>query len=79
MGDHVNGPSKITIDAQANAWLQEPDFIAQKDGQTVNLSELLCLSEDKFLGQGYSARYPHAGTGLAFLFKVLSVNTALSI
>ena len=21
MGDHVNGPSKITIDAQANAWL----------------------------------------------------------
>ena len=79
MGDHVNGPSKITVSSQAESWLGEPDFIAANEGQVVNLSELLGLNEEKFLGPGYSNKYPYAGNGLAFLFKVLSVKTALSI
>ena len=45
----------------------------------MNLSELLSLNQEKFLGPGYSTKYPYAGNGLAFLFKVLSVRTALSI
>ena len=32
MGDHVNGPSKITLSASEHAWLGEPDFIAQNEG-----------------------------------------------
>ena len=37
------------------------------------------MSPAKFLGQRYQEKYPHARDGLAFLFKVLSVRTALSI
>ena len=79
MGDHVNGPSQFTVTEESCAWLDEPMFVASHEGQTVCLSELLQVNEAKFLGNGYSAQFPHAGTSLAFLFKVLSVRTALSI
>ena len=80
MGDHVNGPSKIAeLSADSSAWLDEPDFVSAHQGQLVDLSKLLSLNQGKFLGPGYSDKYPHAGASLAFLFNVLSVRTALSI
>lgn len=45
----------------------------------VCLSELLKLGRAKYLGKDYDSKYPEAGEGLAILFKVLSVRTALSI
>lgn len=79
MGDHVNGPSKFLVDESKCAWLNEPAFVSANLGQTKDLAELFKLNSAKYLGTDYSEKYPHAGQGLAFLFKVLSVRTALSI
>ena len=79
MGDHANGPSKFVVSPEHCAWLNEPDFIQANQGNTICLSELINQNPAKYLGSGYSERFPHAGNGLAFLFKVLSVQTALSI
>lgn len=79
MGDHANGPSKFNVSPENCAWLNEPDFIQANQGNTICLSELISLNPATYLGSGYSERFPYAGNGLAFLFKVLSVQTALSI
>ena len=79
MGDHTNGPTKFAVDVQALSWLNEPEFLEANSDQEVCLSSLLHLNSDKFLGPGYAEKYPHAGQDMAFLFKVLSVRTALSI
>jgi mannose-6-phosphate isomerase class I len=43
-------------------------------GKDVNISELIKRNPASFLGKDYSDKYLEAGTNLAFLFKVLSVN-----
>ena len=52
-------------------------------GQSVSITELFKLNPEKFLGKAYLDRFvpedASLGTSLAFLFKVLSVRTALSI
>lgn len=79
MGDHANGPSKFTVAPETCWWLNEPEFVQNNEGSQVCLSDLVRLNPLKFLGPAYGLRFPHAGEGLAFLFKVLSVQTALSI
>ncbi len=79
MGDHANGPSKFTVSPETCWWLNEPEFVQRHEGTQVCLSDLVRVNPLKFLGAAYSLRFPHAGEDLAFLFKVLSVQTALSI
>lgn len=80
MGDHVNGPSKFVVSNDAElSWINEPAFVQANLGLQVSLSQLLQLNPEKYLGVNYAAKYPYAGQNLAFLFKVLSVRTALSI
>ena len=78
MGDHINGPSKFVVSDDLT-WLKQDQFISENNGALMNLSDLVSLDPREFLGENYGQKYPHAGTGLAFLFKVLSVRTALSI
>ena len=53
------------------------------DGQEVPISELFTLNNKKFLGKTYLEELASAdeslNTSLSYLFKVLSVNKALSI
>jgi mannose-6-phosphate isomerase len=82
MGDHVNGPSFVYIDytdKQLVEMIGSEEFCAKFDKQFVTVSELVKLEPTRFLGANYNESYPLAGDGLAFLFKVLSVQTALSI
>lgn len=55
----------------------------QNEGKTVAITELFKLNAPKFLGEKYLERFvpqdPKLATSLTFLFKVLSVRTALSI
>jgi mannose-6-phosphate isomerase class I len=51
----------------------------QEAHQTIPVSDLVKSAPIKYLGKWYTERYEYAGTGLACLFKVLSVNQALSI
>ena len=52
-------------------------------GQSISITELFKLNPEKFLGKAYLDRFvpedAALGTSLTFLFKVLSVRTALSI
>lgn len=80
MGAHVNGPSKVKIDA-SNVLLAQiinnQEFMSQHDGQEVPISDLFQLDGKKFLGSKYVEEFE--STELQYLFKVLSVRTALSI
>jgi mannose-6-phosphate isomerase len=60
-------------------WINEKEFFWANLGKTICISEFLQLNPDKFIGSGVATKYPHAGKNLPFLFKVLSVRTALSI
>ena len=55
----------------------DEDFLKEHDGKLVPLSALFKLNPSKFLGTKYVEKFGHGS--LAFLFKVLSVRTALSI
>lgn len=86
MGDHPNGPSKVTID-KANQTLMklidDEAWVEKNQGQSVSITELFLLNAEKFLGKPYLDRFVPDDASLAnsltFLFKVLSVRTALSI
>jgi len=86
MGDHVNGPSKVFIDSQDKhlcSVIGNDDFVKEKDGQTIIINELFALNPEKFLGKKYlevmGAKEEKLKSSLPYLFKVLSVRTALSI
>jgi len=86
MGDHTNGPSKIVIDADCRAQQEvfnDNDFLKELDGQEISIIELFRSNPSKFLGETYleklGERDANLQTSLSYLFKVLSVNTALSI
>lgn len=86
MGDHPNGPSKVTIDKENKTLVQiigNDQFVETNQGQSVSITELFKLNPEKFLGKAYLDRFvpedAALGTSLTFLFKVLSVRTALSI
>ena len=86
MGDHVNGPSHVLVDkADANlvAVIGDEKFIDENAGQEVPVSKLFELNNAKFLGKSYldtlAAADKSLTTSLSYLFKVLSVNKALSI
>lgn len=86
MGDHTNGPSSVFIDSNDKncvSVIGDEDFIKAHDGQEVTITKLFELNAKKFLGEAYLDRLAAADeslkTSLSFLFKVLSVRTALSI
>lgn len=86
MGDHVNGPSMVRVDKEDENLVKVIDdsgFIEQNHGKMVPISELFKLNPKRFLGEKYLERFekqdPALGSSLTFLFKVLSVRTALSI
>ena len=82
MGDHVNGPSCVKIDKNDQKLIDligNQKFCEENDQQMVTISKLFEMDAARFLGEGYEQRYPLAGKNLAFLFKILSVNQALSI
>jgi len=86
MGDHPNGPSKVTIDKDNKTLVKiigNDQFVETNQGQSISITELFKLNPEKFLGKAYLDRFvpedAALGTSLTFLFKVLSVRTALSI
>jgi len=82
MGDHVNGPSKIYIDNKDEKLVEmisNESFMNEYNETLVPIDQIFATDPTKFYGAGYAEKYPYAGDKLAFLFKVLSVRTALSI
>ena len=86
MGDHTNGPSSVRIDSSDKnlvAIIDDEEFVKKHDGQEVTITKLFELNGKKFLGEKYldvlAAADERLKTSLSFLFKVLSVRTALSI
>ena len=86
MGDHTNGPSSVLIDsndANVASLIGDEEFVKAHDGQEVTITKLFELNNKKFLGEAYlnklAAQDARLNTSLSYLFKVLSVRTALSI
>lgn len=86
MGDHTNGPSKIQVNANDKAQqevINDNEFLKEKDGQEISIKELFNRDAAKYLGQDYlthfSEKDANLKNSLSYLFKVLSVRTALSI
>ena len=82
LGDHVNGPSKVLVDssnARLTGILGNPDFCAKFDKQYVDIATIIKMDPQRFLGHNYRQKYPDACDSFAFMFKILSVKTALSI
>ena len=86
MGDHINGPSKVLIDekdiSQQDVF-NDMEFLKEKNGQEISIKELFSYNPKKYLGELYleklGERDANLKNSLSYLFKVLSVNTALSI
>lgn len=82
MGDHINGPSKIYIDQKDDNLVEligNENFMNEHNDSLVPINEVFATDPTKFYGADYADKYSYAGDKLAFLFKVLSVRTALSI
>ena len=86
MGDHTNGPSKVLIDKEDEnlvSLIDDAKFIEDNAGQEVVVNRLFELNGAKFLGKAYLDEFAEKDeklkTSLSYLFKVLSVRTALSI
>ena len=85
MGDHVNGPSKVLIDENDQNFgaLVSNEFLKENAGRELPINALFESDNVKFLGKRYleafSEQDPKLKTSLSYLFKVLSVRTALSI
>jgi mannose-6-phosphate isomerase class I len=86
MGDHPNGPSMVKIDKDDKNLvniINNVEFMDKHDGEILSICDLLKLDPVTFLGHNYlekfAAQDASLGTSLTFLFKVLSVRTALSI
>jgi mannose-6-phosphate isomerase class I len=59
--------------------LDNPGFTTDNDGKSVSITDVINLNPEKFLGKKFEETFPHAKKTFPFLFKVLSVRTALSI
>jgi mannose-6-phosphate isomerase len=85
MGDHPNGPSQVLMDQEnvaLKSLLNDDQFISENQGKNVPLPQLLDRYPQQLLGQAYLDKFiPSAITSntLTYLFKVLSIRTALSI
>lgn len=86
MGDHPNGPSQVFIDPENSllkGLIDNEEFMGNNSGKIVSITELFKLNPNKFLGQKYLEKFvpqdERLGTSLTYLFKLLSVRTALSI
>ena len=80
MGDHTNGPSMVKIDSANQLLVKvigDDEFVKQHDGQVIPMNALFKLNASKFMGQKYVEKF--GSDSLTYLFKVLSVRTALSI
>lgn len=80
MGDHPNGPSMVTVSEQPDILhdlIDDEAFISTHKGKDITISTLFQHNPSRFLGDFYVAKF--STDSLAFLFKVLSVRTALSI
>ena len=79
MGTHSKSPSCVKIDESLKPILSD-EFYTQNLSSTVDLNEILSCHKDKLLNAKLLDMdiVPGSGT-LPFLFKILSVNTSLSI
>ena len=55
------------------------DYCGAHHGKHITITEMIATDPARFLGSAHKELYPEAGESLSFLFKVLSVNKALSI
>jgi mannose-6-phosphate isomerase len=80
MGDHVNGSSQVHIDSAdpvVQSLIAGSEGLKQHEGNTIPLYDLTDASPERMMGKKYLEEF---GTSrLQYLFKVLSVRTALSI
>jgi mannose-6-phosphate isomerase class I len=85
IGDHVYGPAEIIVtdDPQLTHLVGDPEFMKHYHHKDIELSTLFKHKPEKFLGQAYVDHFskinPKLRTQMAFLFKLLAVNMALSI
>ena len=79
MGTHSKSPSSVKIEESLKPILSD-EFYTQNLSSTVDLNEILSCHKDKLLNAKLLDMdiVPGSGT-LPFLFKILSVNTSLSI
>ena len=85
IGDHPNGPAEIIVndEPQLTHIIQNPEWMTHYHHKDVELSELFKLNPERFLGAHYMLHFsklnPAIRTQMAFLFKLLAVEKALSI
>lgn len=86
IGDHPNGPAEIIVadhDPQFVRIIANDEFIKHYRHKDVEISELFKSNPERFLGKKYVEHFsklnPKLGTQMAFLFKLLAVDKALSI
>ena len=85
MGDHPNAPAEIIIDGdeQLLKVVGDQEFITHHYGKDLEISELFKHNPERFLGKHYLDTFVPINsklkTSMAFLFKILSVQMALSI
>lgn len=85
IGDHVNGPAEIIIndEPQLTRVVNDVEFMKHYHHKDIELSTLFKLNPERFLGHAYVEHFskinPKLRTQMAFLFKLLAVNMALSI
>jgi len=80
MGDHPNGPSMIKVDKSDNLQskiVNNSAFMEEHDGKTIPMSKLFTLDRHRFMGPKFIEKFGERD--IPYLFKVLSVRTALSI
>ena len=86
IGDHVNGPSEVVVDAhdtQQSHVINDEEFVKHYKHKDVELSLIFKHNPERFLGHAYVEHFgkinPKLRTSMAFLFKLLAVDKALSI
>lgn len=79
MGTHPKCPSMVKINEEIKG-VVHADFYESHYGQTVDLNELINTHKETFLNERVTNMETIDGSGaLPFLFKILSVETSLSI
>ena len=79
MGTHPKAPSRVKITEDIRSLLNK-DFFDANEGKTVDLNELIEAHKDTFLNDKCTQLETVEGSGpLPFLFKILSIDTSLSI
>ncbi|TNV78480.1 hypothetical protein FGO68_gene12165 [Halteria grandinella] len=86
IGDHPSGPAEILVnheDAQMASIIADEGFLKHYHHKDIEISHLFKLNPGRFLGHKYIEHFgqknPKLQNSMAFLFKLLAVEKALSI